>query len=558
MLVELHIRDFALIDDLRFEVGPGFSVLTGETGAGKSIIVDALSTALGERTGPEVIRTGAEKCTVEAVFDTSDSPAAAKAASDLGFEIEQDTLIVSREISRNGRSQARVNGRPTTASALREITSRLIDVHGQHEHQSLLLVPIHEQVLDAWIGEEAANLRGKAHDLHSRLEVLRVERDRLRTDERERARMLDLYKFQLDEIEAARLNEGEDDMLIAERNRLANAERLYTAASEIHKALAGDEGCAVDRLSEAARAAQRIEALDQSVSAISESLGTALVAAQEAASAILLYIDEVEANPARLEQVEERLELIRALKRKYGDTIADVLQYAAELTGKIDDLANAEERSSELADSIAALERDLAQVCARLTAVRTEASRAFSDRVEAELAELAMEKTTFQVSITPCEPGPTGADCIEFLISPNLGEPVKPLAKIASGGEMSRIMLALKTVMARSEVPTLVFDEIDTGIGGLTAQVLGDKMASLAGKCQVMCVTHLPQIASKASNHYSVAKVTEGGRTRVELRKLSSEDRVAELARMLGADQTSGVAAEHAREMLSLASSGNG
>lgn len=558
MLVELHIRDFALIDDLRFEVGPGFSVLTGETGAGKSIIVDALSTALGERTGPEVIRTGAEKCIVEAVFNTAESSAAAKAASDLGFDVEDDTLILSREISRNGRSQARINGRPATASALRAITSCLIDVHGQHEHQSLLMVPLHGQVLDAWIGEDAADLRAKAEHLHSRLQALRAEQQRLQSDERERERMLDLYKFQLAEINAAHLDEGEEDLLIAEKNRLANAEKLYTAACEIRAALAGDEGCAVDRLSEAARAAQRIEALDPSISAIRESLGTALIAAQEAATSILSYIDEVEANPARLEDVEERLELIRVLKRKYGDTITDVLKYGAELTGKIDDLANAEERSSQLANSIAALERDLADVCVKLTAVRTEASQEFSDRVEEELAELAMEKTSFEVSIAPCEPGPTGADSIEFLISPNAGEPVKPLARIASGGEMSRIMLALKTVMARSEVPTLVFDEIDTGIGGLTAQVLGDKMASLADKCQVLCVTHLPQIASKASCHYSVSKVTEGGRTRVELRRLADEERVAELARMLGADETSGVAAEHAREMLSLASSRSG
>ena len=558
MLVELHIRDFALIDDLRFEVGAGFSVLTGETGAGKSIIVDALSTALGERTGPEVIRTGAEKCIVEAIFDTADSPAAAKAAADFGFENEDDTLILSREIARNGRSQARVNGRPATASVLREITSLLIDVHGQHEHQSLLLVSLHGEILDAWIGEKATDLRGQTEELYRQLQALRGERDRLQTDERERARLLDLYKFQLQEIEAARLDEDEEKSLASERNRLANAEKLYAAASEVRDTLTGAEGCAVDRLSEAARTAERIEALDPSMSALSESLSTALIGAQEAAASIRSYIDEVEANPARLEQVEDRLELIRVLKRKYGDTIADVLRYASELSGKLDELANADERSSELADSIADIATRLAGVCTRLTALRTEASKRFAKRVEAELADLAMEKTSFEVSISPCEPGPTGADSIEFLISPNLGEPVKPLARIASGGEMSRIMLALKTVMTRAEVPTLVFDEIDAGIGGLTAQVLGDKMASLAGKCQIMCVTHLPQIASKAGTHYSVSKLADGDRTRVQLRMLASEDRVAELARMLGADETSDVAAQHAREMLSLASSRNG
>ncbi len=365
MLVELHIRDFALIDDLLFEVGSGFSVLTGETGAGKSIIVDALSTALGERTGPEVIRTGSQKCIVEAVFDTSDSAAAAKAAADLGFEVEDNTLILSREIARGGRSQARVNGRPATASALREITSLLIDVHGQHEHQSLLLVPLHGQILDAWIGDKASDLRGHAEEFYVRLQVLRTERDRLQTDERERARLLDLYKFQLAEIEAARLDEGEEESLAAERNRLANAEKLYAAASEVHDALTGADGCAVDRLSEAARTAERIESMDPSMSALSESLSTALIAAQDAAASVRSYIDEVEANPARLEQVEERLELIRVLKRKYGDTIADVLRYGAELTGKLDDLANADERSSELMDSIAALEGDLAEACGR-------------------------------------------------------------------------------------------------------------------------------------------------------------------------------------------------
>lgn len=557
MLVELHIRDFALIDELRFEVGTGFNVITGETGAGKSIIVDALGTALGERTGPEVIRTGADKCTVEAVFDTIDSPAAANVAHEFGFEVEDSILILSREIAKSGRSQARVNGRPATASVLKEITSRLIDVHGQHEHQSLLSVALHSEILDAWIGDEAILLRTDAAKLYGELHFLISERDRLRTDERERARLIDLYKFQIDEIESAHLDENEEESLTAERNRLANAEKLFAAASEIYNAISSDEGCAVDRLSDAVRSAERIEAMDSSMSALSESLNTALIAAQESAASIASYIEEVEANPARLEQIEERLELIRLLKRKYGDTISDIMQYADGLSGKLDALKNASERSSQLAESIAHSEEMLGKACAKLTQLRTKASKGFATCVESELRDLAMEQTQFVVSIEKCEPGPTGADSVEFLISANIGEPVKPLAKIASGGELSRIMLALKTVMARAEVPTLVFDEIDTGIGGLTSQVLGDKIASLAGKCQVMCVTHLPQIASKASSHYSVSKVVESDRTCVQLKKLTDADRVAELARMLGADETSDAAAQHAREMLSLASSRN-
>jgi len=557
MLLELHIQNFALIDNLRLELGSGFDVLTGETGAGKSIIVDALGAVLGERTGTEVIRHGADRSLVEAVFDTSDTPTAIKAAQDYGFDIEDNILILSREITRTGRSQARVNGRPATTSMLKEITSLLIDVHGQHEHQSLLLVPLHIDIYDTWIGDRAFRLRDQASKIYEELSTIRGERDRLQTDERERARLLDLYKFQLEEIQTAKPEPDEEESLTAERNRLANAEKLYEAASEVHTALGASDGGAVDALSEAAGLVDKISRLDPSTSEMLESINAALFSAQETLTLIRDYQDQVEANPERLEQVEERLDLLRMLKRKYGDTIQDILNYAAELAGKIDDLSNAEERSQELTGKIEDLQDRLAEVCKELTNVRKEASAKFEKRVEMELADLAMERTKFAVSIEPAPPGPKGSDAVEFFIAPNPGEPVKPLAKIASGGEMSRIMLALKTVMARAEVPTLIFDEIDTGIGGRTAQVLGDKLASLAKKCQVMCVTHLPQIASKAKHHYSVEKVVDGDRTSVRLSVLEGEERITELARMLGAEESSSAAIQHAREMLSVAGSGN-
>ncbi len=549
MLVELHIRNFALVEDLRIEMSAGFGVLTGETGAGKSIIVDALSTALGERTGADVIRTGADKCTVEAVFDVSGCPSAAQAAAGFGIECEDNTLIVTREIARSGRSQARINGRAATASVLREITSLLVDVHGQHEHQSLLVVPLHLEILDSWIGDKAAALREQTSALYEELSRVRDERDRLQTNERERARLLDLYKFQSEEIEAAKLSEDEEEVLSTERSRLANAERLAMGASEVYQTLAG-EGAVVDGLGQAAAAAEKLERLDPSAAGMLELLNSAFVSAQEASTLARSYLDEIEANPARLEQVEERLELIRVLKKKYGDSIAEVIRYGAELSEKIEGLTNADERSAELAGRIAELETRLRLACDELTRLRKQESQEFERRVEAELAELAMEKTTFKVAVEPAEPGPKGADAVEFLISPNPGEPVKPLARIASGGEMSRIMLALKTTMAGSDVPTLVFDEIDTGIGGRTAIVLGEKLASLARKCQVVCVTHLPQIASKADTHYSVSKAANNGRTLVGIEKLADEARVAELARMLGGDETSDAATQHAREML--------
>jgi len=557
MLTELHIVNFALVDDLRLDLSGGLSVLTGETGAGKSIVVDALNAALGERTGSEVVRTGTEKCLVEVVFDVSEHPAAASAASEYGFEPEDGLLIISREITRSGRSQGRINGRPTTASVLREITKLLVDIHGQHEHQSLLSVPVHINIFDSWCGSEVVKLREEVRNAYEELTAARNERSRIQTDERERARLLDLYKFQLDEITAAKLSPGEEEELAQERNRLANAEKLFEAAAEI-ATLLGSESGAVDGLSAAVAAAERIAQMDPSMSAIVETLSTALISTQDVLLEVRDYQDQIEANPSRLEQIEDRLDVIKTLKRKYGDTIEDILSYANGLVEKIDALMCSEERSNELDCKIEELTARLAGLCQKLSDLRKQAAPAFEKAVETELADLAMERTRFKVSIQPIDPGPSGADAVEFLISPNPGEPVKPLAKIASGGEISRIMLALKSVAKRAEVPTLVFDEIDTGIGGRTAQVLGEKLASLANKCQIMCVTHLPQIASRAAHHFLVEKFVEGGRSHVRVKKLEGEDRVKELARMLGAEEGSSIAAEHAREMLSLANQRNG
>ncbi len=552
MLTELHIRNFALIDNLRLEAGPGLSVLTGETGGGKSIIVDAMAAALGERTGAEAVRTGADKCVVEAVFDIGDSPHAAEVAIGRGCEPEDGLLILSREIAREGRSQCRVNGRPVTASVLRDITARLIDLHGQHEHQSLLSVPLHIETLDAWLGGEAADARVRARSVYEELATVTSERDRLQTDERERARLLDLYRFQSDEITAANLQPSEEEELATERNRLANAERLRAGASEIYDSL-GAEGAAADRLSAAASAAEKMAEIDPSAGPIAEAINSALYGAQEAVLAIRDYQDAIDADPARLEQIEDRLDLIRTLKRKYGDTIGDILRYGTDLGGKIDELTHSDERSQQLESRIDILREELSAVSRALTSLRTSAAPDFEKAIERELADLAMEKTRFQVSIQRAEPGPTGADAVEFLISPNPGEPTKPLAKIASGGEMSRIMLALKTVTRKADVPVIVFDEIDTGIGGTTAQVLGDKLASLASRCQVLCVTHLPQVASKATSHIAVEKLVADGRTCVRVKTLDREGRVGELARMLGGDEGSQAAALHAREMLAVA-----
>lgn len=556
MLIELHIRNFALIDELRVELGSGFSALTGETGAGKSIVVDAINAALGERVGSEVVRTGADKAVVEAVFDVSDSPNAASIAESLGYEGDDGVIILSREIAREGRSQCRINGRPATASVVKDISSHLVDIHGQHEHQSLLAPQLHAGIFDAWCGEKVTALKERAAAAYSELSKLESELSRLRSDQRERARLLDLYGFQVDEIQAANLEPGEEEILEQERNRLANAEKLYAAASEVYQAL-GDDGGGVDALSNASLSAIRIAHLDPSMEPLIETINNALIAAQEAQSSIRDYMEEVEANPARLENIEDRLNLLRTLKKKYGDSIEEILVYFDETKSKLENLANTEERSGELESNIAAAAKSLKTVCSELTAARREAAPEFAKLVERELADLAMDKTRFQVGIEPAQPGPTGADAVEFLISPNPGEPLKPLAKIASGGELSRIMLALKSVTTAASMPTLVFDEIDTGIGGLTAQVLGEKLGSLATRYQVMCVTHLPQIASRATAHFAVEKYVEGGRSLVRLIPLDGENRVTELARMLGSEESSSAALSHAREMLAVANRGN-
>lgn len=550
MLTQIQIKNFALIDDLSIRLGSGFNVLTGETGAGKSIIIDAITTILGERASADLIRTGADRALVEAAFDLSDNPKACEKAAGLGFNIDDELLLISRELASGGKSQSRINGRLSTLSMLREITSGLIDVHGQHEHQTLLAVESHLDILDQWRGENALELRAKVEELFSELQGLKSELEQLRKDERERARMLDLYEFQRTEIEAANLLIGEDEELAAERIRLANAEKLRELASEAYASISGSglEGGATDMLSTALSQLQAMAALDESISPALQDIETALYAAEQAQAAARDYRDEIEFNPERLADVEERLDLIRTLKRKYGDSIEEIIAYGQEVAAKMDDLTHSEERTAELNESIERVEDELMGVARRLSDQRKAGAVKFTKAVESELADLAMAGTKFDVAFTETAPGSRGIDQVEFVISPNPGEPLKPLAKIASGGEISRVMLALKTVMAGADnVPTLIFDEVDTGIGGLAAQILGQKLSAVAGTAQVMCVTHLPQIASRADNHLSVEKLVEEDRTVVRVHAVEGESRVQELARMLGGAEA---AAEHAREML--------
>jgi len=552
MLTSLSIRHFAIIDRLDLEFGDGLNVLTGETGAGKSIIMDALNVILGGRAGTEMVRGGQPRAIVDAVFDMSDSPELAAFVAERGFDIEEGQLLLSREIAAGGKSTARVCGRPSTVSQLKEIGDWLVDLHGQHEHQSLLSVPRHLDILDEWGGRDIVKLRSDVAAAYQELARLRRERAALEADARERAHLIDLYAFQVREIEEAKLELGEDEELAADSRRLANAQRLAEAATAAAAALDGEDGGGLlSSLAAPMRALEDAAALDDKLAPLVETINSARFELEEAAHDLVRYQDSIEINPERQEQIEERLEAVRSLKRKYGDSIEEVLEYGRQTAAKLDKLSNSEERGQELDTEIQKADERLRELCAQLSARRRKLAEEFASIVLSELRDLAMEKTRFAVQIETGEPTAKGTDRVEFVIAPNPGEPLRPLAKIASGGEISRVMLAIKSALARQEpLPTMVFDEIDVGVGGRTGSVIADKLAAISRQAQVLCITHLPQIASRGRSHYYIEKQVVDDRTIVCVSPLSPDERVDELARMLAGSEVTETVRQHAREML--------
>ena len=549
MLHALHIENLAIIDRLEVAFEAGFNALTGETGAGKSILIDALNLALGERADISLIRAGAEKLRVNAVFEVPNDPELHALLGELGVEPEDGLLYLSREVHTSGRSIARINGQPVPISALKALGERLIDMHGQHEHQSLLKPSSHLEFLDRWLGEPALKLRQQVREAVSALRQTERELQEIVAREREREQMLDLYRFQVDEIRAANLQVGEDEQLETEACRLVNAEKLVALAGNAYDALMGEHG-AYDQAASASRNLTEIARIDPSVSPWGEMLESALVQLEEVAHNLRAYAESIEYDPARLEAVIERQELIKRLKRKYGDTIEAVLQYADEAAAKLHALETQTERRAELEAELARLQESAHALCEQLSALRRDGAQRFANAVQTVLRTLAMERAQFTVEVRPKPMDATGADSVEFLFSANPGEPPRPLSKIASGGEMSRVMLALKTVLAdAAPVPTLVFDEIDAGIGGRTAHAVGEQIAQLAQHCQILCITHLPQIACRANHHLLIEKHTDGAATRASVQPLTGEARVQEIARML-AGAPSETALQHARELL--------
>jgi DNA repair protein RecN (Recombination protein N) len=566
MLKELSIRNFAIIDQLRVEFRQGLNVFTGETGAGKSIVVDALNLALGERASGELIRTGNEEAVVEAAFELDGAGARAVQAvlseQGIGSEPGED-LIVRRVISSSGKNKVYINGNLANLATLAELGRHLADIHGQHEHQSLLALDQQMEMLDAFGGLHG--VRAEVADAYAKLMAVRKKLHELEIGERDRAQREDLLRYQANEIEAAGFEEGEDEELAKEQRVLANAEKLAGLARTADEALYAGEGSALSALKRAVTNVREIAAIDPSVAPVLELLESGHAQLDEAAREISSYAEKAEIDPQRLEAVGDRLDLIQKLKKKYGSTIRQINEFGATAAADLARMEQSTEEIEKLKSEIQAVKFGLTEKARQLSLGRADAARELEKKVEAELGQLGMKRSKFEVMVVQeaggdtldgLKLGPRGADRVEFLISPNPGEEPKPLAKIVSGGELSRIMLALKTILVAGDpIPTLVFDEVDAGIGGAVAEEVGKKLRRIAGKRQVFCITHLPQIASMATTHFGVSKSVKKDRTTTEVRLLKQQDRVDEIARMLGGKTITDATLTHAAEMIARGSS---
>jgi len=550
MLIELRIRDYAVIHDVTLELGPGLSALSGETGAGKSIIVGALSLLLGERASSDTVRTGAERAMVEAVFDVANYPKLRARVNDLGIEVEDGLLILRREVAAVGRNRAWINESATTARTVGELGRSLVDLHGQHEHQTLLKKDTQRRILDAFGGaEQDASAVEEAFEGLSRLEAQLKE---LQEHRRDLASRVDFLRFQMGELEEANVQPGEEEALAEESRRLENSEELLGETTRVHAELYAAEGAVTERVSALAQTLARLKEWDPSLEGPHQELQEAYHALAEVGRDLSNYVSGVRHDPGRLEEVRSRLDLIHSLKRKYGPTSEDVIASRGRVRGELDEVEDGRWDEDTLAADVDRARSILVAAAARLSGKRREAATRLEEEVEALLPDLGIPAGTFKVQMeTFPEVRSRGAENIEFLVSVNKGFPPAALARVASGGELSRVMLTLKAILAQvDQVPTLVFDEIDAGIGGQVATLVAAKLKDVARYHQVLVVTHLPQLASRARSHLLVEKNEGEGLAETAVRGLTGDARVREIARMLGGDPESETSQDHARELL--------
>ena len=550
MLRELRIRNFAVVENLTVPFAPGFNVLTGETGAGKSILVDAILLLRGARAQTDVIRADAETATVEAVFEVSDGAVAT--LDEAGLPLEDGEVVIRRELSRSGRHRAFVNDAAVTVGLLERLGDALVQVHGQHEHQRLLEPTRQLDVLDRFA--DAEPLRERFAALFAKHAEARAELERRRGAARDRAQRQDLLQFQVSELDAARVRVGEDDELRTERRRLQHAERFAAGLQEVASLLHADAASATARLARAGRVLSDLGRLDPAFAAPAETLDAARAHVEDTLAAVRGLRDTIVFEPGRLEGIDERLDALTRLKRKYGDSEEALLRFRADAAAELDRLERHEELLAEDERRLAELEAEMVSAARALGAARREAAAKLGPRVQRELRQLGMDRAAFEVATIDLAAGDwglRGAERVEFRFTANPDEPNRPLARIASGGELARTMLALQVVLSGDDdAPTMVFDEVDAGIGGRAASVVGDKLAALGGSRQVLCVTHLAPIAALADQHVRVAKSVRGGRTRATTAVIAGDERAAEIARMLGGDASGAAALDHARALL--------
>ena len=557
MLKLLRISNIAIIAELELEFGSGLSLLTGETGAGKSILIDALGLLFGARASSELIRTGEERAVVEAVFE---SAGAARAGEAHGLSVEGEELVLRREVHSSGKGKATVNGALVPVSVLRELAPWLAAIHGQHEPQGLLDPETHIAVLDrhAGLADDAEALAAPFR----RLREVEAELESLRRDRREAERRREMLDYQAAEIEKAQLGAGEEEALRQEKQIQASAGRLAELSSDAYRLLYDDEDAVVSRLGQIYRKVEELAAIDPRLAPHLEAKAAVRASLDDLALFLRDYREGLQVSPGRLDEIESRLDLVERLKRKYGATVEEVIAFGARCRADLASLGSPEEREATLQREREELAGKYLAAARALSKKRRSAARELEKKMQSELAELAMDKTRFKVQFQPDVAGDDdsavwteqGLETAEFLISPNPGEELRSLARIASGGELSRILLALKSVAHDDFIPrerkTLVFDEVDAGIGGRVAEVVGRKLRAIAERHQVLCVTHLPQIASMADSHFVVRKRVERGRTITDVRPLSDAERVEEVARMLGGETVTETARRHAREMV--------
>lgn len=561
MLQELTIKDFAIIQDLNLSFNRGMTVLTGETGAGKSIIIDAVGLLAGGRGSSEFIRHGATKCVLEALFSLEGNSTTYKLLKDYDIDSEEDSVIIQRDIHRSGKNVCRINGRLVTIATLRLIGESIIDIHGQNEHQELMNPERHLNMLDHFGDQKLIQLKKNYQETYADYKKVKKAYDKWQNGEQALAQRLDMLQYQTNEIEIAELLDGEEEELLEEKNLLANYQKIMSALSISYDTLQGDEVNGIDLIGNAMTEMSSLEEIDEKYKVLSEAISSSYFQLQEAASDILREMDQTAYDEDRLNEIEKRLESIKQLKRKYGDSIAEIKAYYEKIAAELNQIMNRENHLTNMTKELSHLSKELIKRGSELSEKRRVVAKKIEQTIHEQLKELYMEKVVFEVQFfKPIQDfasenaHESGFDEVEFYIATNMGEPLKPLARVASGGELSRMMLAMKTIFSKSQgITSIIFDEVDTGVSGRVAQAIANKIYMVAVHSQVLCITHLPQVAAMADNHLYISKSVENDRTKTHVNSLVSLEKIEEIARMLAGTEITKLTLEHAKELTVLA-----